>query len=85
MVYERLGLGVLKPTKMVLQLAHHSSRHAGGRIEDVLIKVEEFIFPLYIVVLETEVVISPKNEIPVILGQLFLATSNALVNCSYEK
>jgi len=37
------------------------------------------------VVLETEVVMSPENEISVILGRPFLATSNALINCKDGK
>ena len=36
-------------------------------------------------VLETEVVVSPENEISVILGRPFLATCNALINYSDGK
>jgi len=36
-------------------------------VEDVLIKVREFIYPVDFVVLEAEVVVSPENEISVIL------------------
>jgi len=68
MVYERLGLGELTPIKIVLQLADHSIRLPRGMIEDVLIKIREFIFPLGFVVLETKGVMSAENEIPVILG-----------------
>jgi len=50
-------------------------------VEDVLIKVGEFIYVVDFVVLDTEVVMSPKNEIPVILGRPCLATSNAFINC----
>ena len=44
-----------------------------------MIKVGEFIFLVDFAVLETEGVMNPKNEIPVILSQPFLATSNALI------
>ena len=54
-------------------------------VEDVLIKVGEFTFPFDFVMLEVEVLVSPKNEIPVILGQLFLATSNALISYRDKK
>ena len=84
-VYERLGLGELKSTKMVLQLAERSTRLPRGLIEDVLVKIGDFIYPVDFVVLETEVVVNPENEIPVILGQPFLATSNALINCKDGK
>ena len=67
-VYKRLGLGELKSTKMVLQLADRSTRLPRRLIEDVLIKVGDFIHPVDFVVLETEVVVNPENEISVILG-----------------
>jgi len=43
-------------------------------VADVLIKAGEFIFSLDFIVLETEDVMSTKNEILVILGRPFLAT-----------
>ena len=52
-----------------------------GMIEDVLIKVRDFFFPVDFIVLETEPMANPRGQIPVILGQPFLATSNALINC----
>jgi len=75
-----LGRG-LKPTKTVLQLVDHSTRISRGMVEDVLSKGGEFVFLVDFVVLETEVVVCPKNKIPIILGQPFLFTSNALINC----
>jgi len=50
-VYERLGLDELKPTRTIIQLAEHSIRTPRGIIEDVLIKVCEFIFSVDFVVL----------------------------------
>jgi len=41
--YERLGLGELKPTKMVIQLDDRSTRLPRGIVEDMLIRVGEFI------------------------------------------
>ena len=67
-MYEKLGLRELKPTKMVLQLVDHSMSLPRGMVEDVFIKTREFIFSVDFVVLETEVVLSPENKIPVILG-----------------
>ena len=43
--YERLGLGELKHTKIVIQLADRSTRLPRGIVEDVLIRVGEFIYP----------------------------------------
>jgi hypothetical protein len=51
-----------------------------GIVEDVLIKVDKFYFPVDFIVLDTEPVQVMGSEIPVILGQPFLATANALIN-----
>ena len=80
-VYQALGLGELKKTNMTLQLADRSIKMPKGIVEDVLIKVGDFVFPVDFVVLETQPVSNPKNQIPIILGRPFLATSNALINC----
>ncbi|XP_074373952.1 uncharacterized protein LOC141714326 [Apium graveolens] len=80
-VYQELGLGELQKTNVTLQLADRSIKIPKGIIEDVLIKVGDFIFPVDFVVLETEPVKNPKNQIRIILGRTFLATSNALINC----
>nr|ABD63180.1 F7F22.15, related [Asparagus officinalis] len=80
-VYQQLGLGILNPTKCTLQLADRSVKVPMGELEDVLIKVGDFIFPVDFVVLETQPVFNPKGQTPVILGRPFLATSNALINC----
>ena len=51
-----------------------------GIVEDVLVQVDKFIYPIDFVVLDTQS-IEACNSIPVILGRPFLATSNALINC----
>nr|XP_017225158.1 PREDICTED: uncharacterized protein LOC108201377 [Daucus carota subsp. sativus] len=79
-VYQALGLGELRQTNVTLQLADRSVKIPKGMIEDVLIKVGDFVFPVDFVVLETEPVRNPKNQIPIILGRPFLATSNAFIN-----
>ena len=80
-VYEKLGIGELKPTEIKLQLADRSVRVPKGVVKDVLIKVSNFIYPVNFVILKTESVINPKGYIPVILGRPFLVTTNALINC----
>ena len=50
-------------------------------IDDVLIKVGEFIFLVDFIFLDTEPITHMKNQIPIILGCPFLATSNANINC----
>ena len=80
-VYLKLGLGEMKPTQMTLQLADRSVKIPRGVIEDVLIEVDKFIYPVDFVILDTQPVPDPENQIPVILGRPFLATSNAIINC----
>ena len=63
-----MGLGELKPTFMTLQLADMSMKVPQGIMEDVLIKVDKFYFPLDFIVLDTEPVHNVGSQIPVILG-----------------
>jgi hypothetical protein len=79
-VYQQLGLGELKPTIVILQLADWSNKKPRGIVEDVIIKVDKFFFPMDFIVLDTEPVPHPKRLIPVILGRPFLATANACIN-----
>ena len=80
-IYLQLRLGELKPTSMTLQLADRSVKVLWGIVQDVLIKVDKFYFPVDFIDLDTELVEIIGSEIPVILGQPFLATANALINC----
>ena len=50
-------------------------------MEDVLIQVDKFYYPVDFVVLDTEPVAIGANYVPIILGRPFLATSNAIINC----
>jgi hypothetical protein len=67
-VYLQLGLGELKPTSMTLQLADRSMKVPQGIIEDVLIKMDKFYFPVDFIVLDTLPVQNVGIQIPVILG-----------------
>ncbi|XP_073277685.1 uncharacterized protein [Primulina huaijiensis] len=44
--FEKLGIGEVKPTTISLQLADRSIKYPRGVIEDVLVKVDKFIFPV---------------------------------------
>ena len=52
-VYEHLGLGEIKPTRITLQLADRSIKIPRGIVEDVLVQVDKFYFPVDLVVLDT--------------------------------
>ena len=80
-VYKQLGLGELKPTNITLSLADRSVKIPKGIVEDVLVKVDKFYYPVDFVVLDTEPIASGLNHVPIILGRPILATSNAIINC----
>ncbi|XP_059635618.1 uncharacterized protein LOC132277788 [Cornus florida] len=80
-VYLQLGLGELKSTSVVLQLADRYVKQPRGIIEDVLIKVDNFYFPVDFMVLDTKPVHNPIKHIPVIFGRPFLAIANASIYC----
>ncbi|RVW36265.1 hypothetical protein CK203_103025 [Vitis vinifera] len=80
-VYKQLGLGELKPTTMTLSLADRSVKIPRGVIEDVLVQVDKFYYPVDFVVLDTDSTVKEENYVPIIIGRPFLATSNAIVNC----
>ena len=80
-VYKQLGLGELKPTNITLSLADRSVKIPKGIVEDVLVKVDKFYYPVDFVVLDTEPIENGPNHVPIILGRPFLATANAIINC----
>ena len=80
-LYKQLGLGELKPTNITLSLADRSVKILKGIVEDVLVKVDKFYYPMDFVVLNSEPVAVGPNHVPIILGRPFMATSNAIINC----
>ena len=69
-------MGELKPTRMKLQLVDRSIAIPRGVLENILVKVEKFIFPADFVVLDME----EDQRILIILGRPFLATGGALID-----
>ncbi|XP_073120537.1 uncharacterized protein [Henckelia pumila] len=80
-VFRKLGMGEPKPTRVSLQLSDRSIKYPRGIIEDVLVKVDKFIFPVDFVVLDIE----EDLDIPFILGRPFLATEKALIDVQKGK
>ena len=76
LIYKKLGLGDPKPTTMMLLMADRTMKRPIGILQDVLVKVESFIFPADFVSLDGEV----DFEVPIILGSPFLATGRAVVD-----
>ena len=79
-VYMQLGLGELKPITITLSLVDRSVKIPKGIVEDVLVKVDKFYYPMDFVVLDTKPVAIGANYVLNILGRPFLANSNAIIN-----
>ncbi|XP_057958093.1 uncharacterized protein LOC131150977 [Malania oleifera] len=80
-LYEQLGLGELKATTLMLQLANRSIKRPRGVMEDVLVKVDRFYYQVGFVILDMQQSNGNNSQAPVILGRPFLATSNTLIDC----
>ena len=80
-IFRKLGLGEPKATTVSFQLADRSIKYPRGMIEDVLVKVDKFIFPVDFIVLD----IIEDREIPIILGRPFLATERTLIDVQEGK
>ncbi|XP_047961385.1 uncharacterized protein LOC125206134 [Salvia hispanica] len=77
--YEKLNIGPLKTSDVTLRLADNSSIKTVCMIEDVLVKVDDFIFPADFIVLDMKV----DKNVPLILGRDFLATCKALIDVGH--
>ena len=75
-VVQRLSLGELTPTTITLQMANKSMAQPEGVLEDVLVKVGKFIFPVDFVIMKME----EDTQVPLLLGRPFLATRAALID-----
>ncbi|XP_061367423.1 uncharacterized protein LOC133310509 [Gastrolobium bilobum] len=80
-VCKSLGITELKPTIVSLQLTDRSLRRPSGIIEDVLVKVDKYIFPADFAVLDME----EGTEMPLLLGRPFLATVRAMIDVENGK
>nr|XP_009770388.1 PREDICTED: uncharacterized protein LOC104221097 [Nicotiana sylvestris] len=75
-IFRKLELGEMKDTGVSLQLADQSTKRSKGIIENILVRVDKFVFPVDFIVLEME----ENNEVPLILGRPFLATGRAIID-----
>ncbi|XP_038882222.1 uncharacterized protein LOC120073445 [Benincasa hispida] len=75
-IFKKLGISEAQPTSVTLQLADRTIKYPEGKIEDVLVKVDNFIFPVDFIILDYEV----DRDVPIILGRPFLATGKVLID-----
>ncbi|GKC46315.1 hypothetical protein Tco_1064037 [Tanacetum coccineum] len=70
-VYKRLGIGKLEPINMMIEMADKTKCTPKGIVENLLIKIDKFIFPVDFVILD----MVEDFKKPIILGRPFLATT----------
>ncbi|GKE07354.1 DNA-directed DNA polymerase [Tanacetum coccineum] len=75
-LFLRLGISKLKPIKMSIQLADRSIKYPLGVCENLLVKIDKFIFLVDFVVLEMD----GDETVPIILGRPFLTTSYDVID-----
>ncbi|XP_070026329.1 uncharacterized protein [Nicotiana sylvestris] len=69
-------LGVIKSMLVSLQLADQTMSIPEVIIEDILVRVDKFVFPVDFIVVDMEV----NKEVPLILGRPFLCISRAILD-----
>ncbi|XP_015955020.1 uncharacterized protein LOC107479396 [Arachis duranensis] len=73
---KKMMIEELKPTRMSLQLADRSIKIPNGVVENLLVKVRNFIFPADFVVLDMD----EEGRNSIILGRPFLATARTIID-----
>ncbi|XP_076908834.1 uncharacterized protein LOC143565874 [Bidens hawaiensis] len=79
-LYDQYDFGPLRKADTTMVLADLTLKLPGGIVTDVIVMIEDFYYPVDFLVLDY-VTVDPKRQLNVILGRLFLATANALINC----
>ncbi|XP_050895513.1 uncharacterized protein LOC127102151 [Lathyrus oleraceus] len=74
-VVRRIGDLDMKNIWMTLQLADKSVTKTSGIAEDVLVKVDKFLFPIDFIGMDIE----EDNDVPLILGRPFMKTACTMI------
>ncbi|XP_019231108.1 PREDICTED: uncharacterized protein LOC109211961 [Nicotiana attenuata] len=69
-------IGEIKAIPVSLQLADQSTLIPEGIVEDELVRVEKFVFPMDFIMVNME----ENWEVPLILGRPFLATGRVILD-----
>ncbi|XP_027166088.1 uncharacterized protein LOC113766062 [Coffea eugenioides] len=78
-IYTSLNLGSLKETAIIIQLADRTNAYPEGLVENVLVQVNELVFPadFYILDMGDEKSLNPS---PILLGRPFLSTARTKID-----
>ncbi|CAL1395347.1 unnamed protein product [Linum trigynum] len=80
-LFKKLGLGEPSDTRMSIKLADRSIVHPRVIVEDLIVAVGPFSYPVDFVILD----INEDVDVPLILGRPFLATAKALIDVNDGK
>ncbi|GKD58240.1 retrovirus-related pol polyprotein from transposon TNT 1-94, partial [Tanacetum coccineum] len=80
-LFKWLGLGNPKPINMVIEMANRSMQSPKGIVENVLVKINNFIFPVDFIILD----IIEDDKVLIILGRPMLATAHARIDVFGKK
>ncbi|XP_050878629.1 uncharacterized protein LOC127082434 [Lathyrus oleraceus] len=75
-IYRKLGIGTVDDIEMTLQFANHLVKRPYGVVEDVLVKIDKFVFPVDFVILE----MPEDEEIHLIMGRYFLEIGSCMID-----
>ncbi|XP_070020546.1 uncharacterized protein [Nicotiana sylvestris] len=74
-------IGEIRAAPISLQLADQTTLIPEGIVEDVLVWVDKFVFPIDFIVVKME----ENKEVPLILGRPFIATGRAILDIQERK
>ncbi|XP_076917959.1 uncharacterized protein LOC143578181 [Bidens hawaiensis] len=74
--FSKLGLGEPTPSRMRINLAGRSVKYPRGIVENMLVKIDKFVFSVDFIILEMD----EDTSVPFILGKPLLATARALID-----
>ncbi|XP_070057271.1 uncharacterized protein [Nicotiana tomentosiformis] len=82
-IYKKLEkeIGEIRSVPISLQLADQTTITPEGIVEDVLVRVDKFVFPVDFIVVNME----ENKEVPLILGRPFLEMGRAILDIHDRK
>ena len=75
-IFDRIGVGELKPTRISLQMADQSVKLPIGVVEDMPVRIGRYFVPIDFVIVEME----EDAHSPLLLGRPFLNTAKAIID-----
>lgn len=75
-LFKQLGLNHLEPTSMQLLMANRMVKIPVGISFDVIVRVDNFIFPIYFVIMDCEL----DTEMPIVVRKPFISIGRVMVD-----